>query len=208
MTSIPRPRLSNSGQTSAPLESNSVGKSICFVVGLTCIAGFIVDLSVLSTPPDPLALEWRMNFLQQVSDRSIVFFFGVALLLYGVFDNYRIRKPLSFACLVVGVAILLSSMLVIRDSLVLKEQTIRNITAQEEQIQIQIEESQSNSELLPDVSPAQLQQAAQELTSRAQVAKQNTTQTINKSGFASIGNLLVVGFGMVSLSRVGMKRRR
>ena len=189
-----------------PSEKNTIGKNICFVVGLTCIAGFIVDMLVLGTPPDPFALEWRVNFLQQVGDRSIVFFFGVALLLYSIFDNRQLKRTLSLFCLALGVAFLMSSLLVIRDSLSLKEQAFKNISNQEEQLQTRIEQSKTNGQLPANISPDQLQQASQEITTRAQEIKQNAGQGITKAGMSSLGNLIVVGLGLVGVGRVGMKR--
>lgn len=208
MTSIPRSRLPNKGQSFVPSENNLIGKNICLTVGLTCIAGFIVDLLVLGTPPDPFALEWRISFLQQAGDRSIVFFFGVALLLYSVFQERRLKRPLSLFCLALGVAFLLASLLIIRDSLILKDQAFRNISSQEEQLQTRIEESRSSGELPPEISPDQLQQASQEITTRAEEAKQSTSQGITKAGMSSLGNLCVVGLGLIGLGRTGMKREQ
>ena len=207
MTSIPRPRISNQGQAYDPSRRSLIGSNICFIVGLVCIAGFAVDLLVLGTPPDPFALEWRIGFLQQMGDRSIVFLFGVALILYSIFDNYRIKRFLSLFCLALGVAFLLSSLLVIRDSLTLKDQAFRDISTQEQQLQTQIEESKASGELPSDISLEQLQQASQEITTRAEEAKQNTSQGITKGGMSSLGNLVVVGMGLIGLGRTGMKRR-
>lgn len=207
MTSVPKSRQPGMMQTAATSRNNQIGKDICLIVGLICIAGFAVDLLVLGTPPDPFALEWRVNFLQQMGDRSIVFFFGVALLLYSIFDNHRIKRPLALFCLALGVAFLLSSLLIIRDSLTLKDQAFRNISTQEEQLQTQIEESRASGELPPDISLDQLQQASQEITSRAEQAKQSTSQNVTKAGMASLGNLVVVGIGLIGLGRTGMKRR-
>ena len=206
MTSIPRSRIPDQGQTSIPSGKNTIAKNICFVAGLTCIAGFIVDLLVLGTPPDPFALEWRVNFLQQIGDRSIVFFFGVALLLYSIFDNRQLKRTLSLFCLALGVAFLMSSLLVIRDSLTLKDQAFRNISGQEEQLQTRIEDSKTNGQLPANISPDQLQQASQEITTRAQEIKKSTGQGITKAGMSSLGNLVVVGLGLVGVGRVGMKR--
>ena len=43
------------------------------IVGLACLAGFLVDLAVLSFPPSFGSVEWRIAFLQQISDRGINF---------------------------------------------------------------------------------------------------------------------------------------
>ncbi len=199
--------MSGQGQVPVQSESKFISKQLCLIAAITCIAGFAVDMLVSSTPLDPFALEWRINFLQQAGDRSIVFFFGIALLLYSVFDSQRLRRPLSFICLAIGVAMLLSSILVIRDSLILRDQSLNNITAQSEQLQSQIDETRDSGELPPDITIDQLQQASQQIASQTQAVKQTATQTITRAGTASVGNLMVVGFGLVGLSRIGMSRK-
>ena len=206
MTSIPRSRIPRQSQSSASPENSLIDNNICLVVGLTCIAGFIVDILVIATPPDPFALEWRIGFLQQASDRSVIFFFGIALLLYSIYQNRQVRRSLSLFCLAIGVAFLLSSLLVIRDSLTLKDQAFKNIGTQEEQIQSQIADSQASGELPSGVSLEQIQQASQEITSQAELAKQNTNRGIVKAGMASLGNLVVVGAGLIGLGRIGMRK--
>ena len=205
-SSIPKSRLPNKNQAFSPSDNDFISRNICFIVGLTCIAGFMVDLLVLGTPPDPFALEWRIGFLQQMGDRSIVFLFGVALILYSIFDNRRIKRPLALLCLGLGVAFLLSSLLIIRDSLTLKDQAFRTISTQEEQLQTRIEESRASGELPADISLEQIQQASQEITTQAQQAKQSTSQGITKAGMSSLGNLVVVGMGLIGLGRIGVKR--
>lgn len=208
MTSIPRSRLPNKSQPSVPFESNSLGKNICFIVGLTCIAGFMVDILVLGTPPDPFALEWRVNFLQQAGDRSIIFLFGMALLIYSQIYNRRLSRPLSLICLGIGVAFVLSCILVIRDGLILQDQTLNNISQQAEQLQTQIEESKGNPELPAEITPEQFKQATQQVTSQAEQLRQSARQGITKAGFGSIGNLIVVGLGLVGLGRFGLTGAR
>ena len=208
MTSIPRPRSPKSAQSSDFYGTpTSVSKNLCLVVGLTCLLGFLVDVLVLGTPPDPFALEWRVNFSQQTGDRSIVLLFGVALLLYSVFDQRHLKRPLSLFCLALGVAFLLSSLLIIRDSLTLKDQAFRSIDTQEEQVQTRIEESKISGELPPEISLEELQQASQEITARAEAAKQSTSQDITKAGMSSLGNFGVVGLGLIGLGRVAIKQR-
>lgn len=206
MTSILKSRQPNPGQPPLAYESTGLARSLCTVVGLACVGGFLVDLLVLSTPPDPFALEWRVGFLQQAGDRSIVFFFGVALLLYSIVNDRRLKRPFSLFCLVVGVAMLLSSGLVIRDSLILKSQAFEAISTQEAALQAQIDETLSNPELAAELTPEQLRQASREISSRAQTLKQDSGQGITKSGIASLGNLVVVGLGMIGLGRIGLKR--
>lgn len=209
MTSLPRPIGRSIDQTAEPYSpSGPVGRNICLIVGLTCLVGFLVDTLVLGTPPQPFNLQWRIGFLQQAGDRSIILLFAIALLLFSLYAQKQLRRSLGFFCLALGVAFLLSCVLVIRDSLLLQRQALETISLQEEQIQTQIEEAQSGElELSSEVSPEQLQQASQQLSSQATSLKENARQGITKAGVASMGNLTVVGLGMIGLGRLGIKRR-
>ncbi|MEA5466126.1 HpsJ family protein [Leptothoe sp. PORK10 BA2] len=180
---------------------------MCLIVGLTCLLGFLVDTLVLSTPPDPLGLEWRVNLLQQMGDRSIILLFAVALLMYAFWDQRSLKRPLGFICLVLGVAFMLSCVLVIRDSLILQKEALQNISNQEQQALSQIEEARGGNLNLPEsVTPEQLQQASQQLSSQASALKENTRQGITKAGVGSMGNLIAVGLGLLGLGRLGIKR--
>ncbi len=209
MTSLPRPLPSTATKSSSDFgqQQFSAGKNICLIVGLTCLLGFLVDTVVLSTPPNPFELQWRVNVLQQMGDRSIILLFSVALLMYAFFDQRRLKRPLGFICLVLGVAFMLSCMLVIRDSLILQKETLQNITNQEQQALSQLEEARGSDLNLPEsVTPEQLRQASQRLSNQASTLKANARQGITKAGVASMGNLIAVGLGMVGLGRLGIKR--
>ena len=205
MASFPRPTVSNRGFNTNTHSgtSHNLSRSICLVVSLTCFAGFFVDVLVLGTPLDPFTPEWRVSFLRQAGDRSIVLFFGAALLLYSIFDNTRLKRSLSLFCLALGVAFLLSSLVVIHDSLTLKDQAFRSISNQEAQLQTGVEESQADGSLPSDIS---LDQALQQISARAEEMKQSTGQEITKAGTSSLGNLGVVGLGLIGLGRVGLKK--
>lgn len=207
MTSLPRPFPTKAGSSNASHGTPAAGKNICLVVGLTCLLGFLVDTLVLSTPPDPLSLQWRVNLLQQVGDRSIVLMFAAALLMYAFLDKRQLKRSLGFICLVLGVAFMLSCILVIRDSLILQSETLQNISNQEQQVQSQIEQAREGGADLPEVvTSEQLQQASQQLANQASTLKQNARQGITKAGVASMGNLIAVGLGMLGLGRLGIKR--
>ncbi|WP_121969136.1 HpsJ family protein [Leptolyngbya sp. BC1307] len=208
MTSIRRPQASYANQPKSENDSPYNAKQVCLIVGLTCLAGFCIDTLTLGLPPSPFNLQWRVNFLQQVGDRSIILLFGSALLLYSQLGNRRLTRPLSLICLGVGVAFMLSCILIIRDSLILQEQAVGNITTQAEQLQAQIEESKGSPELLAEVTPEQIAQAEQQLTSQAEQLKQNAQTGITKAGLASIGNLIAVGAGLVGLGRFGLTSAR
>lgn len=209
MTSLPRP-LPNQTSPSANKhsDSSSPGKNICLIVGLTCLFGFMVDMLVLSTPLAPFDLQWRVNLLQQVGDRSIILLFAVALLMHALYDQRRLKRPLGYICLGIGVAFILSCVLVIRDSLILQSETLQNISNQERQAQTQLEAARDGNLNLPEsVTPEQLQQAAQQLTNQASSLKRNARQGITKAGIASMGNLIAVGLGILGLGRLGIKRK-
>ncbi|ESA34072.1 hypothetical protein N836_18965 [Leptolyngbya sp. Heron Island J] len=210
MTSLPRPVSSSVGQSSAAHYGTqpSAGKNICLVVGLTCLLGFLVDTLVLSTPPDPLSLEWRVNLLQQMGDRSIILLFAVALLMYAFFDQRRLKRPLGFVSLVLGVAFMLSCVLVIRDSLILQSETLQNISNRQQYVQSQIDEVRNGNtdNLTANLTADQLQQASQQLANQASTLKQDARHDITKAGVASMGNLIAVGLGMLGLGRLGIRR--
>ena len=168
------------------------------------MSGFLINLLVLMVPPAPFDLAWRVSFLEQVGDRSLILLFGSALLLYSQLSNRRVIRRLSFVLLGVGVALLLSSVLVVRDTLILQEQMIGNIGTQSAQLQSQIEARRSQPEVTADITAAQFEQASQALASQADVLKRNTRSGLTRAGLVSIGNLSIVGMGLVGLGRFGL----
>ncbi|MDV3353332.1 HpsJ family protein [Leptothoe sp. LEGE 181152] len=207
MTSLPRPFPSKANQTDVGQNPQMpAAKNICLVVGFTCLLGFLVDMLVLATPLNVFALEWRINVMQQVGDRSIVLLLAVGMLLFATFEQRQLKRSLGYACLALGVAFVLSCGVVIRDNLVFQKQALQNINNQEQQIQTQIEQVQVGGSLPENVTLEQLQQASQQLSSQAQALKQNARQGITKNSVASLGNLIAVGLGLVGLGRLGIKR--
>jgi hypothetical protein len=174
------------------------------IVALVCLAAFCIDMISIGLPPSPLDLQWRVGFLQQMGDRSIILLFGISLLLYSSLGNRRVTRSISLMCLGVGVAFMLSCILIIRDGLILQDQALQNISNQAEQLQAQIEESKGSADLPADVTPEQFAQAAEEVTSQAEELKQNARTGITRAGLASIGNLVVVGLGLIWLGRFGL----
>jgi hypothetical protein len=183
-------------------------KAFCRIVGFTCLAGFLIDILVLGLPPKPTDLEWRLNFLQQVGDRSIILLIGAALIVHSMLDQRRWIKQLATACLVIGVVFHLSCILMIRDSLTLQEITVKNISSQAADLQNQIEEKRNNNTNSANVTLEQLQQASQTVTERAENLKKDTRTNITKVGAASIGNLIVVGLGLINVGRYGLRSRK
>ncbi len=181
-------------------------KSICLIVGLTCLAGFGLDFLALALPPNLLELQWRLTLLQQTGDRSIILLFGAALTLYAVLGNRRLLKQLAFGCLIAGIIFHLSCILLIQDSITLKNQAVRNISDQVAQVQTRAQEAQENPDLASNVTPEQIEQAYQQIVTQAESLKQNTQLSITKAAIVSLGNLLIVGLGLISLGRFGLKR--
>lgn len=204
------PTLIDMASVSAPnfLGSSYGAKGLCRIVGLTCLAGFVIDMVAVSIPPDPLAIQWRISFLQQLSDRSIILLFGAALMLYGSIENRRLIQQLSLACLLVGILFHISCIVVIRDSTIIRQQAIETISNQATQLQTQIEQSQGRLNGTTPVTPDQLQQASRRVTTQAQTLQDNAKTGVFKAGFASIGNLVVVGLGLLGLGRFGLRLRK
>ncbi len=178
-------------------------KPIFLLVGLACLAGFFVDLFVLSYPANPGTLEWRSGFVQQLADRSIILLFAAGLLLAGLLDIRVWRKRLSLLCMAVGVAFLLSCVLVMRDSSILQKQALNRITAQAEQAETQLAQIDANSELSAQVTPEQLQQLRQRISLQKTTLEGNTRTGVLKRGVSSIGNLAIVGLALIGLGRFG-----
>lgn len=187
-------------------NSSSVGlggQAIARIVGFTCLFGFLADMITLALPFGSGA-AWRATLLQQMGDRSIVLLIGLALLVYGFWENSRLRKPFSYAALGVGVLFLLSSILVIRDGLTLQSQTIEQINQQATQLQTQIEEGRSNPDFADSATPDDFTQALQALDSQAESLRQNARTSLTKASLSSVSNLVVIGIGLLSLGRVGI----
>ncbi|MGF1536591.1 MAG: hypothetical protein ACFB4J_08940 [Elainellaceae cyanobacterium] len=186
----------STASTPAPTGASS-SAVICRIVGLTCIAGFISDTITLALPVGP-TVDWRVNFLQQVGDRSIIFLFGVALVLYGVWASRELRKSLSYAVLGIGVLFLLCCILVVRDSIVLKSEAMQRIELQATELQTRVE---AQEQIDPRV-------AVRRIDAEAAALKQNARSTLTKAGIRSTGNFVIVGVGLVSLGRLGINSQR
>jgi hypothetical protein len=179
------------------------GQAIARIVGFSCLFGFLADVIALALPFGSGA-AWRATLLQQMGDRSIVLLIGLALLVYGFWENSSLRKPFSYAALGVGVLFLLSSILVIRDGLTLQSQTIEQINQQATQLQTQIEEGRNNPDFAATATPEDFTQALQALDSQAATLRQNAKTSLTKASLSSVSNLVVIGIGLLSLGRVGI----
>ncbi len=179
------------------------GQAIARIVGFTCLFGFLADMVAL-TFPFGAGAAWRASLLQQMGDRSIVLLIGLALLIYGFWENTRLRKPFAYAALAVGVAFLLSSILVIRDGLVLQSQAIDTIGQQATELQTQVEQGRTNPEITANATPEDFAQALQAIDTQAETLKQNAKTNLTKASIASTSNLVVMGIGLLGLGRVGI----
>jgi len=198
---------------STPTSNNTAiaysARGIAQIVGLACLAGFLIDMLVLLLPPEIRSVEWRAGVMQQFSDRSIILLIGAALTLFGSLDNRRWLKNLSLLCLFTGVLCFFLSLLVIADSITLQQKAVSTIGTQSAQVQSQIDKAQENpSALGANVTPENLQRAEGQLKAQAKALTSNAKQSVLKLGVSSVGNLLVVGLGLVSLGRYGARLRQ
>ena len=191
----------------SPPVSMPGGKAIARIVAVACLAGFTVDMLILGSPLG-LNAQWRVGFLQQMSDRSIVLLFGAALLVYSSLEFRKLRRQLGLACLIVGVVFLLSSVLMIRDSLSLNERAAQQIDTQVAEVQKRIETAKADPSKAPQIKPEQLEQAAQEIQARSMMAKESAKQNFLKGAMVTVGNLLVSGLALIGLGRYGMRAQK
>ena len=197
--------------TTTRLGESSFGPgNICRVVGLVCVLGFFFDMLVLLLPPQVGNVEWRIGIMQNFANRSIILLFGLALLIYGSMGNSRSRlKGVSKLSTILGLVFFLLTLLSIVDSIRLNQQAVNAISGQENQLQTQIREAQANPTALPDnVNLDQLQEFSQQLTVQADTLKRNAQRTALKTGISNIGNLLLVGAGLIGLGRSGLALSR
>ncbi|EKQ67123.1 hypothetical protein OsccyDRAFT_4948 [Leptolyngbyaceae cyanobacterium JSC-12] len=180
-------------------------KGLCQIVGFACLAGFLVDLAVITFPPNLGNLQWRIGFMQQVSDRSIILLFGLALVMFGMLDFRRMRRRLALLCLILGATFCLSSILVIRDGIAFQQEALKNISNQATQVQSQIQKAQSSPGSVPNVTPEQLNQLSSQLNNQVNALKENARTTTLRTGISSVGNLIVVGLALIGLGQYGAR---
>ena len=200
--------MATTSYSDSNLSNPYIPKNLCQIVGFACLAGFIVDLLVLAVPPNPMSVEWRVSIFQQMSDRSVILLFGIALTLYGSLDNPRVKQPISLASLLLGVFFSLCCILVIHDGITLQQGAINTINNQAAQVQTQIQQAQTNPPPNLKATPDQLKLASKQVKTQADTLTQTTRTTTIKTTFGSVGNLLAVGVGLISLGRYGSRVRR
>ena len=178
---------------------------LAFTVSGICLIGFIIDILVIGLPPNPLAPQWRLNFLQQVSERSLLLFIGSVLLFYSKLDS-RLKqlRILSITCLVVGLFLGLSSLMVIKDNLTLQAQAVANINTQATELRARITQGQEDQKLRQRITTDVFSEALRSVDSQAATLKQDTQTGAMKTLISSAGNLLLVGLGLAGVGRIGL----
>jgi hypothetical protein len=180
-------------------------KNICRIVGFVCILGFLFDMLVLALPPQGSA-EWRIGLVQEFANRSIIFLFGLALIIYGSVGNSNSRlRFFSKLSMGFGVLFFLLCLLSVVDTIRLNQQALGNISTQEAQLKTQIDQARANPEALPEnIDLTAIDQVSEQLSQQAVLLKKNTKRTVFKTGVSNIGNLVLVGAGLLGLGRCGM----
>lgn len=184
-------------------------KRLCLIVGIVCLSGFILGVLALGFPLNLFSIEWRIDFLQQLSDRSITLLFGAALTIWGLSRNRKLLKRAAFLCIVGGVLIHLCSILVIHDSLEFQDMAVANIELQAARLQTQIEAVRKNPEMLGEkATPELIDRTSQNVAGQVKSLKDNARAQITKFGVTSIGNLALVGSGLIAVGRWGFSGLR
>jgi hypothetical protein len=194
----------------APTSSNGYSaKNICKIVGLVCTIGFVFDMLLLLLPPDLGNVSWRIGFVGQFANRSIIFLFGVALLTFsgvGITQGKSRLLLTSRLSMVAGVAFFLISLLAIADTIQLQKQALGNIDTRESEIQQQLREAQKNPENLREgIKVEDLGRISDELTRQAEERRTAARRAAVKTAVSNVGNLILVGGGLIALGRSGSR---
>jgi predicted PurR-regulated permease PerM len=176
------------------------------IIGVACTVAFFIDMLIIGVGPNMGTLEWRVQFMQSLGDRSIVFLLGTAFLMMGLAEMRSLRKTLSTACLGIGMGFILMTLLSIWDASTLQKQATSNLTTQTSQLEQQIQKTKDQEVQGSKITAEQVQQALDRLSNESASAQKNTTTQVIKTGASSAGNLMVVGVGMIALGRYGTRR--
>ncbi len=199
---------SGSPSTFSSPPSTPTASRIFWVIGLACIIGFVINLLTAAIPPDPMALEWRIGFMQQVSGRSILLFLGIAMVVYGGLGQRALSRYLALACLVGGILFLLSGVIVIRDGLVLQSQALSTIESEATEIRSQLQTAQANPNLPSEITPQRIKEALGQLEVQAEALSQNARNSTMQSMMSMLSTQVVTGLGLLALGRVAIKHNR
>lgn len=186
-------------------SANNIAK----IVGLVCAIGFIFDMLLLLLPPDLGNVSWRIALEQEFANRSIIFLFGMGLLIassVGIAKGKARLLLTSRISLVAGVLFFVISLVAIADAVQLQNQALGNIDSRETEIQQQIRQAEDNPDALREgIELEDLQRIRQELTRQAEERRNLARRAAVKTAVSNVGNLLLVGAGLVGLGRSGSR---
>lgn len=186
-------------------SANNIAK----IVGLVCAIGFFFDMLILVLPPQLGSVTWRIGMEQEFANRSVIFLFGMALLIASGVGIAKGKGRLLITArisLVTGVAFFLISLLAIADAIQLQNQALGNIDNRESEIQQQLRDAEENPENLREgVNVEDLQRISEELTRQAEERRNNARRAAVKTAVSNVGNLLLVGAGLIGLGRGGSR---
>ena len=207
MTSIPRSQVSYASKSVTAGPTHFDAKQICLIVSFTCLAGFIIDILVIGLPPNPFAPQWRLNFLQQVSERSLLLFIGVVLLVFSQLEH-RIQglRVLSISCIFLGILFGLSGLLVIEDNLALQRQAEENINTQATELRSRIVQGRDDEKLRQQIAPEAFTEALRSVQTQTESLQQETKTGAMKTLISSAGNLFLVAVGLLGVARIGLTK--
>lgn len=177
-------------------------KEACLIIGITSLAIFILNILALILTAQPGSVEWRIDFLEQLGNRSIAPLFGFALLIYSISDSYALRKWLAFVCLMSGILFHMGCFLVIHDTLVVQRQASANIAQQAKQFRSQVEAGQISID-----DGMETGQAVERIAVTEQALSEQAKSDLTRAGIVSVGNLLIPGLGLIGLGRLGLRIR-
>ncbi|WOD37912.1 hypothetical protein [Nodosilinea sp. E11] len=193
--------------TQMPWQAQGVvtTQKLAFIVSGICLIGFVIDILVIGLPPNPLSPQWRLNFLQQVSERSLLLFVGSALLVYSKL-NSRLQqlKVMAIGCVLAGLLLGLSSLLVIKDTLTLQHQAIANLDTQASELRARITQGREDPALNQQLDDDAFTNAIRSVDNQATILKQDAQIGSMKTLISSSGNLLLVGGGLIGVGRLGL----
>ncbi|OKH10832.1 hypothetical protein [[Limnothrix rosea] IAM M-220] len=201
----------NIDQTQQPTAGGGgySAKNIAKIVGLVCTIGFIFDMLILFLPPQLGNVTWRIGIEQEFANRSIIFLFGIALLAFsgvGVAKGKSRLLLISRTSLIAGIAFFLISLIAIADAVQLQNQALGNIDNRESEIQQQIRDAERNPENLREgVNVEDLQRISDELTRQAEERRNRARRAAVKTAVSNVGNLILVGAGLIGIGRSGSR---
>ncbi|MGF1513666.1 MAG: hypothetical protein ACFB5Z_08230 [Elainellaceae cyanobacterium] len=180
-------------------------RTLTTTVGLTCLAGFLLDAVSLIFSADLYSIQWRLSFLEQMGDRAILLVIGLALLLYGVLPNRGLTKNVGVFCLMAGIVVHLVCILSIHDTIQVREQAATQIDDRAVQLQNQLQEGQDSAEGAERLSLTDVDQAVRQIKNQSESLKQDVQVDLTRAGILSIANLMIIGLALIALGRFGLQ---